>query len=400
MTTPDGHSALLSWPFRLILLQSFLAWGLEVISRAVVPLVVLDRGGDAVLVGLVATAYALPSLLFRPVVGSLVDGGRQAFLLRAGMLGTAAVTTLLLIPNTVVMIVTRFLVGTGWAFFTVSNQSAMARIAPPSRRAEASGLFMGMNSLAYLVLPGIAVAIYTTAGDAPAILFAVALGLAAFVVTTRLVVPQARTGSVEPTPGGTVGLVRRFVEPSALAGTALLVITYSAYSVFTIFPPVYAQSLGVPAQILIAYFPIFGLSQAISIPVGGFVAERLGRSASITIGCIIAAAGMLIAVIPGFVSFSVAAVVYSISQGFVLPTLNAMIIERAPRNRLGSAIATYSVGFQFATATSSLLWGALITTVGFGPLFLVAALLQVLTIVASPRLLRQPQPVVAREPAA
>jgi MFS family permease len=399
MTAPNARSALLTGPFRLVLLQTFFAWGLELISRAVVPLVVLDRGGDAVLVGVVATAYALPSLLFRPIVGSLVDRGRQAFLLRAGILCTSAVTTLLLIPSTIVMIITRFLVGTGWAFFTVSNQSAMARIAPPSRRAQASGLFMGMNATAYLVMPGIAVAIYTTAGDAPAILFAVGFGLASFLVSTRLEVPEPGTGPVAPSTLGASGLIRRFIEPSALAGTIVLVTTYSAYSVFTIFPPVYAQSLGVSAQILIAYFPIFGLSQAISIPVGGFLAERLGRRASIAIGCLIAGAGMLIAVVPGFVSFTVAAVVYSISQGFVLPTVNAMVIERAPPNRLGSALATYSIGFQFATATSSLLWGALITTVGFGSLFVVATLFQVLTIVVSPRLLRTPGRVASPEAA-
>ena len=120
----------------------------------------------------------------------------------------------------------------------------------------------------------------------------------------------------------------------------MLLTTYSAYSVFTIFPPVYAQSLGISSQVLIAYFPIFGLAQAVSIVLGGFAAERLGRRASISIGCIVATVGLLVATIPGFGGFTVAAVVYSISQGFVLPTLNALVIERAPRNRLGSAIAT------------------------------------------------------------
>src|SRR5262245_47779031 len=110
MTMPTGRPALLTGPFRLILVQSFLAWGLEVISRAVIPLMVLDRGGDAVVVGVVATAYSLPSLLFRPIVGSLIDSWRPAVLIRLGMLGTTVATALLLVPSTAVMILTRFLV--------------------------------------------------------------------------------------------------------------------------------------------------------------------------------------------------------------------------------------------------------------------------------------------------
>lgn len=43
-------------------------------------------------------------------------------------------------------------------------------------------------------------------------------------------------------------------------------------------------------------------------------------------------------------------------------------------------MATYSIGYQFATGTSSILWGAIITTLGFAWLFVAAAGFQLLTI--------------------
>jgi predicted MFS family arabinose efflux permease len=43
-------------------------------------------------------------------------------------------------------------------------------------------------------------------------------------------------------------------------------------------------------------------------------------------------------------------------------------------------MATYTMGYQVATGLSSLLWGALITSVGFSWVFVVAAAFQVLTI--------------------
>ena len=71
---------------------------------------------------------------------------------------------LLLLPGMVTMMVVRFLNGTGWAFFSVSNHSLMAKLAPPNRRAEASGVFMTMPAIGQLILPGLGVALYTMSG--------------------------------------------------------------------------------------------------------------------------------------------------------------------------------------------------------------------------------------------
>ena len=388
-----GRESLLTWSFKLILAISFLAFGMEAIVRAIVPLIVLERGGDAVTVGLVATAYSIPSLLFRPFVGSLIDTWRHRMLLRGGMLSSAIIPAFLLLPGIVTIAVVRFLAGIGWGFFSVSNHSLMAKLAPVHRRAEASGVFMSMPALGQLLLPGIAVALYTlTGGPAVPIVMAVVLGLGAWLVTLRVDVP-APAPTPAPAPGDEkVTLIQRLVEPSAVPATGLLVASFSSWSIFTVFPPVYAQHVGAPVEVLIIYFPIFGLAQTISQPFFGRFADRMGRMRSIIVGSVLGLAGLLVvlvpvSILPPMVTFSIGAFLYALSQSLVNPTISALVMERAPKHRMGSAMATYSIGYQFATGISSIAWGAIITGFGFTWMFVVAAGMQVLTMVLGRRIL-------------
>jgi MFS family permease len=389
-----GRESLLTWSFTLILAITFLAFGMEAIVRAMVPLIVLDRGGNAVTVGLVATAYSIPSLLFRPFVGSLIDTWRHRLLLRGGMLASAIIPALLLLPGVVTIAVVRFLAGIGWGFFSVSNHSLMAKLAPAHRRAEASGVFMTMPALGQLLLPGLAVALYTlTGGPTVSILMAVVLGLGAWLVTLRVDVP-APSPQPAPAPGDEqLTRIQRLVEPSAVAATGLLVLSFSSWSIFTVFPPVYAQHVGAPVEVLVIYFPIFGLAQAISQPVFGRVADILGRMRAIVLGSLLGLSGLLVVMVPAdllppMATFTIGAFLYALGQSLVNPTISALVMERAPRHRLGSAMATYSIGYQFATGTSSIVWGAIITSFGFIWMFVVAAAMQVVTMALSRRILK------------
>jgi MFS family permease len=383
--TAQPRLSLLRGPFLLILPLTLFGYGLETVVRTVAPLMMLARGGDAVAVGILASAYALPSVIFRPIVGGLIDSWRHGRLLRSGMVATTIVPMFLLLPGQLTLIVIRFINGIAWTFFSVSTHSLVAKLAPPDRRGEASGIFMGMYAVASLLGPGIAVALYAGSGEALALLVAALLGVIAFVVTTRIKVPESGPGATaQDVPTTTAARwLGRLVEPSALPWTLLLITSYSAYAIFSIFPPVYALEVGVPVEVLVAYFPIFGFAQAISSPLFGRLGDRVGRRTSMVIGCTVAGVGLLIATIPSFITFTIAAFVFSMSQSLVNSTISALTMERAPKHRLGSAMATYTMGFQIATGLSSLLWGALITSVGFGAVFLVGAAFQVLSVVLS-----------------
>jgi MFS family permease len=256
-----------------------------------------------------------------------------------------------------------------------------------------------MLALGTLVFPGLGVAIYAAFGLVAPVAFVMLLGAlsATLVVRSRMPVGLAATGRPEGpdvAPGTRThardSMVARFLEPSAVPGTVLLIAAYSSWSVFTVFPSVYAQHVAAPLEVLIAYFPILGLAQVIPQPFVGRLADRLGRPRSLLLGCVVSCAGLAIGLLPGVVPFTVAAVVYAVAQSLVMATVSALTMERAPAHRVGSAMATYSLGYQVATASSSLLWGAIIATAGFPTLFAVALGLQVLTIVLVRVLLGSP----------
>jgi MFS family permease len=387
----SSQGSLLTGKFRSVLLLALFGFGIEYILRTVIPLMVLARGGDAVMVGLLAGAFALPSIVFRPIVGRLVDTWQHRTLLRAGTVVAAVLPLFLLLPGIAATLVVRFFQGTGWAFYSVSNQSLMARIAPLGRRGEASGLYMMMPGLAALVGPAVGVALFASTGEVAPFLLASALGLAAFLVAARLPAPPAAT----PHPAGEAGTVQsqprmravisHFVERSALPGTLMLITFGSASTLFSVFAPVYAVATGAPLAILVLYYPIYGLAQVLALPFGGRLSDRLGRRRSIGLGTVNAGSARALALGGGMVAFAVAAVIYALASALVNPAISAMTIERAPRARMGSAMATYSIGYQIANGLSSVLWGFLITAFGFPWPFLCAMAFQVVTLVLTRR---------------
>ena len=55
----------------------------------VLPLLVLDLGGDAALVGLIVAVYSVPSVLLRPFIGRLIDEWSQRTVYLLGTAGLA-----------------------------------------------------------------------------------------------------------------------------------------------------------------------------------------------------------------------------------------------------------------------------------------------------------------------
>jgi MFS family permease len=365
--------------FRSVLVLAFLGFAIEQTVRAVLPLLILARGGDAVLVGLMVGAFALPSIVFRPLVGRLADTIEKRTLLRAGGFAASILPLGLLLPGVGLTLAVRFLQGTAWSFYSVANQALMARNSPVGRRGEASGLYMMMPALAALIAPALAVALFHAAGEDAPFLVASGIGVAALAVALRLPPPPAMTVAAIETGSGRFAWLASLVEPSALPGMVLTITFGSATTLFSIFGPVYAATHGEDAVALLIYFAVFGLAQVIALPLGGRLSDRFGRRRSITLGTVVAAGSLLVAASGGMAGFSLGAVGYAVAAALVNPAISAMAIERAPRGRIGSAMATYSIGYQVANGISGVAWGLMIGALGYPWPFVVAVGLQLLT---------------------
>lgn len=350
-----------------------------------IPLIIIDGGGGATLIGLVTGVFALPSIGLRPMVGWLVDRWSQRRVLGAGTLLASVSPAGLLLPGVLPLVVTRFFQGSAWALFTVSTRTLMARATPAARRAEASAYYSAMPALALLVAPGVGVALYLATGAIGPIVLATVMALTTMVIVLRL--PLDVAPRVPRTNGEAHGRgVGWFVEPSVLPAMAMTGAFLAADTLFSVFPPVFVARVGEGVGALALYYPAYGLVSAASLFAVGRISDRLGRGTAIRVGGVFAVTGLTVAILAdGLVMFGLGAAIYAIGASFASASLGALSIDQAPPHRLGSAMATYSIGFQVAIGASGVVWGPLITTLGFDFALGGALLLVLLTVAASYR---------------
>jgi len=352
-------------------------------------------------VGIAAAFYSLPALLFRPLIGRLVDGWHHGRLLLLGAVIAAVTPYGLLLPGILLLIPTRFVQGTGWASYSVSAQAFMAKIAPPERRGAASGYYQSMVALALLVGPSLGTWLFVGMGLAAPVVVASALGLTAAVVASRVRIPTQATAASRPgvpvEPKGSAPLeraglrIRQVLEPAALPGTFMLATFMSGQALFNVFAPVYAISIGEPVESLVLYYPVYGAVLTLSQLSAGRMSDRVGRALAVRVGCGLAIAALLVAGLGGGLgTLTLGAGLYAVGVALVSSATSALTIDRAPAGKLGSAMATYSLGYQIAAGAGSLLWGALISVGGFLPAFAGAIAFQVVTLAATFRYAKRP----------
>ncbi len=382
--------------FLVVLFIALLGFGWEQLVRSVIPLVVIDRGGGAALVGVVAAVYSLPALLLRPLIGRLVDSWQHGRLLQLGALVAAIAPAGLLLPGIALLVPVRLIQGAGWASYSVSAQAFMAKIAPSGRRGRASGYYQAMIAVSVLVGPALGTWLYVTSGLGGPILLATGLGIVALIVSLKVRIPvqDQAPQSAPAAPTRRSGWpILRALETSSLPSTLMLTTFMSGQSLFTVFAPVYAISLGAPIDSLVLYYPVYGAVLTLSHLAAAPMSDRVGRALTIRIGCAIAIGGLAVAALGGdMTALALGAAAYAIGVSFVSSATSALTMDRAPAGRLGSAMATYSLGYQISSGLSSLLWGTVIAASGFFAAFAGAIALQILTIGVSLRFARSSPP--------
>jgi MFS family permease len=369
----------------------FLGWVIEGLVQPLIPLAVLDRGGTAAIVGLVSAAYALPSVLLRPFIGRAIDRGGHDAIQRMGALTITASALLLTAPPLIATVMGRLGQGLGWSMYSTANNVLLARLSPPHRRGEASGVYNTTRALGLLVGPPVGLWLYLVAGSAAFVAVAV-VGAGAFVGASLLRVPEQRAEprAVDngPRRGGIRGVLMGIFEPAAIPSMLMIATFMASQTIFIVFAPVYALSIGASIPELGLFYPAFGATLVIAPLVLGRVSDRLGRRRAVSVGCLVAIAGLGAAALPGgMVTFTAGAVVLAVAIAMVTPAIAAATMDQAPAGRLGSAVATYSVGYQLAAGLGGALWGLLITSFGFPWPFLVAIGLQAGTILLAWRFL-------------
>jgi predicted MFS family arabinose efflux permease len=349
----------------------FLGFCCFAIVNPVIPVVILDAGGDAFVVGLLVAAYSIPSVLLRPFMGRLVDEWSRWRVLLFGAAGLGLSSFLYLIPGLGPMAVTRLFSGSSFAAFNTSGNATLATLAPSSRRAEAAAIYNLMPSLAYMIAPAVGLLLLGAVGAAAAFVAAGLLGLGSALLVAF---GPLRSGSPQPAPARP-GTWRTLLERRALLPMSIEFLWVTTNVLFFIFPPVWADERGIPVADLTLYYPIVGAALVVSRVVVGLNLDRWSRGAAILAGMTggIVAIGLAL-VADSVLLLTVAGATFAASSSLVSPTAAAIAIDRADPQRRGASMATYSMGFPLGNGFGAVLWGTLIALLGFPAPFVVALL--------------------------
>lgn len=370
---------LYSRPLVALLSVTFLGFLHNMLLQPVLPLLVLARGGDATLVGLIVAAFSFPSVLLRPVFGRLVDewNHRRVYLL--GTLGLGLSSIAYLVPSLALVFLVRLVHGVSWAAFNTGGHTALARLAPPERRGEASGVFNLMPGLAQFLGPGLGIAILTASSfDVPFVVAGVvALGGTAIVVLGRLPLPSAPDHRSAPSGRGLGAILER----GAVLPMVLELLFTTSSTLFVVFPPVFAAQAGIPIADLALYYPIYGGTLVGSRFLLRRAMDRGERGRIVAFGALVAIVALTVAAaVPTLLGLTVAGALYAVAAAFTTPTLMAAAIDRSDPRRIGAAMATYSLGFQLALGVGAAIWGVVIDGIGYPAPYVLAAVFQVVVI--------------------
>jgi predicted MFS family arabinose efflux permease len=229
------------------------------IVAAVLPAIADDLGESIASVGLLASAYALPTALLSPLLGPISDrrGRRFAMLLGLTVFAGAAAACVLA-PSLPFLLAARALNGVGGAIVLPAAFAAAADDAAPESRGRAMGLLAGMFPLSTLLGLPLGALAAVLAGWRGSFAFILAVALVAAALISRL--PAGRPHAAERGPSYAQTIRIAVGDPRARAAlTVTFLWLTAAFGLFIYVAEFIHRTYGIPADRAGLVYVVVGL---------------------------------------------------------------------------------------------------------------------------------------------
>lgn len=327
------------------------------------PLFIKQIGGNESQVGLAMGAFMLSAVIFRPLVGGLLDRfGRRPFIVWGLLLFILAMYMYDWVGGIVVLMGLRILHGMSWAFSTTATMTAITDMIPSTRRGEGMGWFSTSMTLAMAIGPMFGIWVTQNLSYSSLFLFAVVLAAIALLLMLDAKMP------FRPQPDG-----RRIelFEKSVLPVAASVFFLFIAYGGITTFVPLFAESIQVNSG---AFFMAFAATLALSRPISGKLSDRYGEIIVIVPALVITICALIVlSLSTGLTGVLISAVLYGLGFGSAQPALQAATIRLARPDRLGVANASISTANDLGIGLGAIMLGWVSQYTSYQALFTVSA---------------------------
>ena len=345
--------------------------------RVSASLYALDLQATPFTVGVLMALYAMLPMLFAVTMGRMTDriGARVPMLAGSVAIGSGAILPFLW-PGMPALYFASVLIGSGFMMYQVAAQHIVGYIGRPEDRPvnfSLSALGFSISGFAGPMIAGFGIdelghrATFAVLAAFPLVPIAV-LGL------NRLRLPQPHAHAPPPDPRHRVAdlLMHRELRPIFVTSGLLA----AAWDMFTFAIPIYGSSIDLSASSIglvlgsfsAATFVIRGALPALSrrLTAWPLLAASLGIAAtSFLLFPLFERAGLLMAI----------AFLLGLGLGMSQPMVMSLLHNTVPQGRVGEAIGVRMTLVNMSQITIPLLFGALGTALGMGPVFWATALL-------------------------
>ncbi len=366
--TTTGRETLMTRPIVLLVFTSFTAlFGFQLLL-SVVPLYVNKLGGGSSGAGLVTAVFMFSTVLTQIQMPRLLRNFGHRPVLAAGLLFLGVPSFLYVFAGGVVSTLTVTLArGVGFGIITVLFASLIVGLAPPGRRGEALGVLgvaitlptIFCNSLGIWLAGNVGYEIVFLIGGATPL-----LGLAAIPGIYGADPSEQEAG--ESAAGFFEGLGRGHLLRIVLLFSAA---TMAGGMVVTFLP------LAVPGSGLLSAagaLLVIGVTSTAARWWAGRFGDRRDSHPLLVPGLISTALGVA-GLASGGAVMMVSAVLFGTGFGLLQNSTLLLVMERVPRSEQGLGSTLWNVSFDAGTGLGAVLFGLVISTLGYSPAFYLCA---------------------------
>lgn len=317
---------------------------------------VTGLGLSVTVAGTVTGAFAISSMVVRPITGVISDRmNRKKLLVAATALMGVSIAGYSLTTNTSVLIAFRIAHGVAFAISTTVNMAIIPGIVPDNRIGEAICYYGLSQSLASAVGPTVGISLANASGFG--LTFAISAALCMVGALTAIPLRMTDDTDRSATARKRMKLSDLFVA-RCLPFTMIEITIASISGIENSLMVLYAATQGIDN--IGWYFTISAVTVAISRLFFGKIIDRKG-----TFAVYPGIAMMIIGLIVLWQQsapwmFAVAAVVKTLGASLAKPALQAASVKSVPPARRGAAVSTYYIGTDLGQGSAPIIGGKIV----------------------------------------
>lgn len=331
-------------------------------------------------VGLVMTAFFLPTIVMVPAMGFLADMyGRRKLVLVSYFLFGVSGTAIALATSFDQILFLRILQGIGFAGLTPLTIVIVGDLFEGAEASAVQGIRVSGNSIAGILVPAAAGFLAGIAWNVPFLVFAITFPL---LIAAYFVLPETDQQSEN-----NLGEFSSYIDAlrNELTDWNIRILMFGGFTVFFFkyailtYVPLYAvRTLGVSVFLAGLLLSVRGIVRTVVAPLAGRLIERLSRRTALLGAITVGGIGTIfIPLAPSFEWLVVAMAVYSAGDGIFSPMLNDGVAALASDERRGGVVSALNVLKMVANTSSPAFFGLVLGVAGFTAMFVLAGLIAI-----------------------